>query len=155
MQPTMARLPVGARASAVRWSPDGGVLAVAVGGGLPLRSGYPAGRDASAASARAAERGSGQVHVRANEAEDLLHGPSEDVAAVLLVSASGAGLAQPAQCLHVSCQQKPLVGKYRPSHVESIMCMPYKAECGGSAVSKEGRAALHCNAMMLFTCTSQ
>lgn len=96
MQPTMARLPTGARANAVRWSPDGGVLAVAVGGS-PQRSSSAAGRDARAAGARLAERGSGQGHVLGTEAEILSHDLSEDTAAVLLVSASGAGLAHAAQ----------------------------------------------------------
>ena len=88
VQPTMARLPMGACASAVRWSPDGAVLAVAVGGSA-LRSSSAAGRYAHATSAHLAERGSGQGHMRSNEAEDK--------AAVLLFSASGAGITCAAQ----------------------------------------------------------
>ena len=101
IQPTMAQLPMGSHANAVRWSPEGGPLAIAVGG-LPQVYSSAAGRGAHATSAHLAERGSGQGHVRTNEAEERLSNDlSEGKAAVLLFSASGADRACAAQeCLY-------------------------------------------------------
>ena len=107
MQPTMARLPMGPHAHAVRWSPDGGVLAVAAGG-PPLRNSSAAGQDVNATRARLAKRGSGQRHMRSNEAEILSRDLPEDKAAVLLISASGAGLNHAGQCCpRVTCLHTP------------------------------------------------
>ena len=96
MQPTMARLPMGAHANAVRWSPDGGVLAVAVAG-VPVRSSCAAERDAGGASAHVAKRGSERGRMPGNEAEEVARTLPDGKAAVLLMSACGAGPAHAAQ----------------------------------------------------------
>ena len=151
MQHTMARLPAGAHASAVRWSPDGGLLAAAVGGSPP-RGSSAAGRDAATASAHLASRGSGTGQTPGSVlTRDLLEGK----AAVLLFSASGVGHNPAAHGCPLSV---------RPAHVllvgpQALACgsdvrVPHQSACVLSAGQPKQRpVALHHDAASFLACT--